>query len=65
MENANLEYLLKIFRELTTEMPDQMIYREDGDSIELKCAGSITDTPVMSLIDTGWNLIGNNISEAA
>ena len=36
MENANIEYLMNIFRELTTEMPDELIYRENGDIIELR-----------------------------
>lgn len=41
MENANFEYLLNIFRELTTELPHDLIYREDGDSIELKSIGDM------------------------
>jgi hypothetical protein len=41
MENANFEYLLNIFRELTTELPHDLIYREDGDSIELKSIGGM------------------------
>jgi hypothetical protein len=36
MENANIEYLMNIFRELTTEMPDELINRENGDIIELR-----------------------------
>ena len=39
MENANIEYLLGIFRELTTELPEDLIYQENGDSIGLKSLG--------------------------
>jgi hypothetical protein len=44
MEKANKEYLINIFKELTTELPQDLIYREDGDSIELKSFASMTDS---------------------
>ena len=44
MEKANKEYLINIFKELTTELPQDLIYRENGDSIELKSLGSLTDS---------------------
>ena len=44
MEKANKEYLINIFKELTTELPQDLIYRENGDSIELKRLGSLTDS---------------------
>lgn len=43
MEKANKEYLINIFKELTTELPQDLIYRENGDSIELKSLSSLTD----------------------
>lgn len=36
MENTNIEYLLGIFKELTTELPKELIYRETDDFFELK-----------------------------
>lgn len=44
MERTNIEYLMNIFKELTTELPQDLIYREDGDSIELKSFASMTDS---------------------
>ena len=44
MEKANRDYLMNIFRELTTELPQDLIYRENGDSIELKSLGSLADS---------------------
>ena len=35
MEN-NLNYLMSIFKELTTEMPKELIYSESDGIIELK-----------------------------
>ena len=36
MDNTNIEYLLNIFKELTTELPKELIYRETDDFFELK-----------------------------
>ena len=41
MDNANIEYILDIFRTLSTEVPEQMLYREDGKNIELRKLDSI------------------------
>ena len=43
MEKANRDYLMNIFRELTTELPQDLIYIENGDCIELKSFASLTD----------------------
>jgi hypothetical protein len=40
MEKANKEYLINIFKELTTELPQDLIYIENGDCIELKSAAA-------------------------
>lgn len=41
MENTNLEYLVSIFRELTTELPKELLYRETEDCVELKSLESL------------------------
>ena len=38
MDTAKIDYIMNIFRTLSTEMPEQMLYREDGDNFELKTA---------------------------
>lgn len=62
MEKANIEYLLNIFKELTTEMPQEMIWREDGDSIELRSLG---DSTVQDFGGDNWNLISSRLFEVA
>ncbi len=42
MEILNMEYLVSIFRELTTELPKELLYRETDDFIELKSLESIS-----------------------
>lgn len=42
MEKVNMEYLVSIFRELTTELPKELLYRETDDCIELKSLESIS-----------------------
>ncbi len=44
MEFANKEYLMNILKELTTEMPQDLIYRENGDTIELRSLSSLADS---------------------
>ena len=41
MENMNYEFLLSIFKELTTELPEELIYRETDDSFELRSAETV------------------------
>ena len=60
MNNANIDYILDIFRTLSGEVPEQMLYREDGDNIELRTTDSM---PAMQA--EGWSLIGTNMVEAA
>ena len=60
MNSANVDYILDIFRTLSSEVPEQMLYRENGDSIELRTPDS---TPAMQA--EGWNLIGTRMIEAA
>lgn len=42
MEKVNMEYLVSIFRELTTELPKELLYRETDNCIELKSLESIS-----------------------
>lgn len=65
MDRANIDYILDIFRTLSTELPEQMLYREDGESIELRTLDSIGNSPVQELQSNGWSLIGNLMTEAA
>ena len=41
MDKVNIDYLMDIFRAISTELPEQMLYRDNGDSIELKTPDSI------------------------
>ena len=45
MDKTNIESLINIFKELTTELPQEMIYRVSGDCIELKSMDSFRETP--------------------
>lgn len=47
MERNNIEYLLSIFRELTTELPQELVYHEDGDIIELKSFSGTEEIPAL------------------
>ena len=65
MDNANIDYILDIFRTLSGELPEQMLYRENGDSIELKNPDSIGSDLSAALQGSGWDLIGTRMVEAA
>ena len=65
MDNANIEYILDIFRTLSTELPEQMLYREDGKNIELRTLDSIESSVTQELRDNGWSLISSLMTEAA
>ena len=65
MDNANIEYIMDIFRTLSTELPEQMLYREDGKNIELRTLDSIESSVTQELQDNGWSLISSLMTEAA
>ena len=44
MEKANIETLVNIFKALTTEMPEELLYRENGSRIDTKNAGGAKNT---------------------
>ena len=65
MDKTKVDYILDIFRTLSSEVPDQMLYRENGDSIELRALDDSgrTLSPVMQ--DNGWKLVGSRLVEVA
>ena len=65
MDKANIDYILDIFKTLSTELPEQMLYREDGESIELRTLDSIGNSLAQELQNNGWSLIGSAMTEAA
>ena len=77
MDKVNIDYLMDIFRALSTELPEQMLYRENGDSIELRTPDSIGNSignsigsgigncGIAELQNGGWSLIGSQMIEAA
>jgi len=65
MDTTKLDYIMNIFKTLTNELPDQMLYREDGDSIELKTLDSVDNCSALDMQNNGWLLIGSPIAAAA
>ena len=65
MDKNKLNYIMDIFRTLSTEVPEQMLYRENGDSIELRTPDSTAGCLPLDLQDNGWKLIGCQMVEAA
>ena len=65
MNTANIDYILDIFRTITGDLPEQMLYREDGDSIELKTLDSTGSGFSPDLRNNGWMMIGSRMVEAA
>ena len=73
MDKVNIDYLMDIFRAISTELPEQMLYRDNGDSIELKTPDSIGNSigsgivncGIAELQNGGWSLIGSQMIEAA
>lgn len=65
MNKINIDYALDIFRALTTELPDELLYRDNGDSIELRSPDSMMDSLAADILGNGWNMIGSQMIEAA
>ena len=65
MDKANIDYILDIFKTLSTELPEQMLYREDGENIALRTLDSIGSSLAQELQNNGWSLIGSAMTEAA
>ena len=65
MDTTKIDYIMNIFKTLSTELPEQMLYREDGDTMELKTLDSIGDCfPLLELQSSGWNLISSQAAGA-
>lgn len=62
MDTTKIEFIMDIFRTLSTELPDQMLFREDGDTMELKTLDSIGNCLPMEMQSSGWNLISSQIA---
>lgn len=62
MDNAKIDYILDIFKTLTNELPEQMLFRENGDSLELKTLDSIGNGLLPDLQNNGWSLINSQIA---
>ena len=65
MDKANIDYIMDIFRILSNEVPDQMLYREDGDSIELRTIDDSAGCLTRDALNNGWRLIGSQMAGAA
>lgn len=65
MDNTNIDYMLDIFRTLTGDLPQQMLYRENGDSIELRNPDSIESCQAPDMLSGGWSLINGSMAGAA
>ena len=44
--------------------PEQMLYREDGDTMELKTLDSIGDCFPLEMQKSGWNLVSSQAAGA-
>lgn len=62
MDNAKIDYILDIFKTLTNELPEQMLFRENGDSLELKTLDGIGTGLLPDLQNSGWSLINSQIA---
>ena len=62
MDNAKIDYILDIFKTLTNELPAQMLFRENGDSLELKTLDGIGNGLLPDLQNSGWSLINSQLA---
>ena len=62
MDNAKIDYILDIFKTVTNELPEQMLFRENGDSLELKTLDGIGNGLLPDLQNNGWSLINSQIA---
>ena len=62
MDIVKVDYILDIFKTLSTELPEQMLYRENGDSFELRIPDGIGNCLPADMQNNGWNLIGSRIA---
>ena len=62
MDTSKIDYIMNIFRTLSTELPDQMLFREDGDTMELKTLDSIGNCLPLEMQNSGWNLVSSQLA---
>ena len=62
MDTTKIEFIMDIFKTLSTELPDQMLFREDGDTMELKTLDSIGNCLPLEMQNSGWNLVSSQIA---
>ena len=65
MDTAKIDFIMNIFKTISTELPEQMLYREDGDTMELKTLDSIGSCLPLDLQNSGWNLISSQAAQVA
>ena len=65
MDKANIDYILDIFKTLSTEVPEQMLYREEGDCIELRRIEDSGSCLTPDAQNNGWRLVGSKMAGAA
>ena len=65
MDTTKIEFIMDIFKTLSTELPDQMLFREDGDTMELKTLDSIGNCLPLELQNSGWNLVSSQAAAVA
>ena len=65
MDTTKIDFIMNIFKTISTELPEQMLYREDGDTMELKTLDSIGNCLPLDLQNIGWNLISSHAAQVA
>lgn len=65
MDKTKIDFIMNVFRTLSTDVPDQLLFRDNGDCIELKTPDSIGTCLPLDLQDHGWSLVGYPIGKAA
>ena len=65
MDTTKIDFIMNIFKTISTELPEQMLYREDGDTMELKTLDSIGSCLPLDLQNSGWNLFSSQAAQVA
>ena len=65
MEKSNMDFIMDVFKTITGELPEMMLYREDGDGMELRSIDSLEGCMAMDLQSNGWDLVGGPVTQVA
>ena len=65
MDTSKIDYIMNIFKTLSTELPEQMLFREDGDTMELKTLDSVENCLPLEMQSGGWNLVSSQVAGIA